>query len=97
MKPVHNIGTPSEVGTKNVAFTAAAASVTAMPSTTTAVRVVATTDCFVVISTVGTVATTTTGFYLPLGKPEIFSVNGAVIVSAIRATANGVIYVTPMG
>lgn len=69
----------------------------AMSKNTIIVRLVATTACFVRIST-GTPTATTSDLFLPAGVPEYFAVNGweTVKVAALQASASGSLYVTEM-
>ena len=81
---------------QTVAYTGTAGTIAnATPTNTAAVRVIATTDCFIEITIAGTAAVVNTGLYLPALVPEYFAAGGAVKVSAIQVTAGGSIYVTP--
>lgn len=90
------IGTMVNVGTINVAYTGTKGTTAALPATTTCIRVVATSSCFIEISVAGTDATTTTCAYLPAEAPEYFNCIGGSKVSAIQSVSAGTIYVTPM-
>lgn len=83
---------------QTVAYTGTAARTTnAMSGDTLVVRLVATTDCFVLIGT-GSPTAATTDMFLPGGQVEYFRVDGkdTVKISAIRSVADGSLYVTEM-
>lgn len=63
-----------------------------VPPTTQHIRVVSTTDCFIALGPVGTVATTASVF-LPASTPEYFWVNPGDIVAVIQSTASGTLNV----
>lgn len=69
----------------------------ALSKNTIIVRLVATTACFVKIST-GTPTATSSDLFLPAGVPEYFGVNGyqTVKVAALQSSASGTLYVTEM-
>lgn len=69
----------------------------ALSKNTIIVRLVATTACFVKIST-GTPTATASDMFLPAGVPEYFGVNGyqTVKVAALQSSAAGTLYVTEM-
>ena len=50
------------------------------------IRLVATVDCYVLISPAGTAVTTTTGVFLPAGIPEYFIADGGALLTVISAT-----------
>lgn len=58
------------------------------PSGTTHVRLVSTSDCFVVINP-SAVASATTGLFLPASSPEYFPVTAGDQVAVIQSTAGG--------
>tara|TARA_R100000664_G_C2759750_1_gene149853 strand:- start:4815 stop:5129 length:315 start_codon:yes stop_codon:yes gene_type:complete len=61
---------------------------------TTVVRVVSTTDCHIIFAASPTATTSTA--YLPANQVEYFKVNAGEKVAAIRANADGTLYVTEM-
>ena len=73
-----------------------AANSTAFAAGTTAVRVVSTTDCHIIFGTSPTATTSTA--YLPANQVEYFKVPvpGTSKLAAIRANADGTLYVTEM-
>ena len=77
-----------------VAYTGTAGTTTALPDSTEAVRVMATTDCFIDLGPTAT-AVADTGLYLAAYSPEYFSAYGGWKVSAIQVSSGGTIYVTP--
>ena len=62
----------------------------------TVVRLVCTSHCFVAIDSTPD-ATAATGTFIPALVPEYFSVFAGERVAAIRATADGTIYIQEMG
>lgn len=89
-------GRPMEALSLTAAYTAAAGTTTALDKDATCLRVVSTTDCFIRISTAGTAAAANVDTFLPANTPEYFDCPNAARVSAIRLSADGSIYVTPM-
>ena len=81
---------------KSQVLTVGAANVTSagMPAGVQCVRLVASTDCFVAVGDGAAVANTS--MFLSAGLPEYFAVDNGWTVSAIRVTADGFLYVTPM-
>ena len=94
------VASPKPAATISVAYTGTAGTTAAVGGASTTdsnvVRVIATTDCFITITTVGTAAVATSGMYLPALTPEYFSCPPSAKVSAIQVSAGGTIYVTPM-
>ena len=88
-------GRPYPGGSVKVAYTGTAGTTAALPETTSAVRIVATTDCFIEIGLSPT-AVADTGMYLPALVPEYFQAQPNAKVSAIQVSAGGTIYVTPI-
>jgi len=95
MTPNMTLGSPMAAAGKTVSYTGTAGTTAVLPSNTVAVRVVATTACFIEITTAGTAAVANTGMYLPADSPEYFACPGSVYVSAIQVSSGGSIYVTP--
>ncbi len=95
MNPNMTIGTPMPASSVTVSYTGTAGTTTALPSTANACRVVATSDCFIEITTAGTAAVANTGLFLPALSPEYFSCPASAKVSAIQLSSAGSIYVTP--
>lgn len=82
--------------TQNVAYTASAGTISnAVGAQTYKVRVVATTAAFITIGNSPTATTSDT--YMPAGIPEYFTITPGQKVSAIRASADGTLYVTEIG
>ena len=81
---------------QTVAYGVAAGTSTAFGAQITAIRLHATTDCFVLFSVPGTSATSATGFFLGAARPEYFSVAGAQKVSVIQSIAAGNLYVSEL-
>lgn len=77
---------------QNVSYTGTAASSTAFASTTTVVRLVSTSDCYVVFGSNPTA--TTSSSFLPVGVVEYFLVTPGQKVSAIQLSAAGSLNVT---
>ena len=71
-----------------------AANSTAFANGTTAVRVVSTTDCHIIFGTSPTATTSTA--YLPANQVEYFKADEGDKIAAIRANADGTLYVTEM-
>lgn len=78
-----------------VSYTGTEGTTTAMPANANTVRIVATTDCFIEITSAGTAAVANTGMYLPAQSPEYFPCPPLAKVSAIQLSTAGSIYVTP--
>jgi hypothetical protein len=78
---------------QKVAYTGTAAQSTAVADTTRAVRLLATTDCFVRFGADPT-ATSTNGLRLTAGIPEVFGIIPGQRISAIRASADGTLNLT---
>lgn len=81
--------------TKSASYTGTAGAAEAVSKKTTKIRIYATTDCFIKITTAGTSATTSD---MPLtGKiAEYFDCDPSSIVSFIQQSAGGTGYVTEM-
>ena len=97
MNPEQTYARPQAGKSVTVSYTGTAGTTAALPLNTSAVRVVATTDCFIEIG-MNPTAVANTGLYLPAGIPEYFeAIAGAtgVKVSAIQLSSGGSIYVTP--
>ena len=60
------------------------------------VRLVATSDCFFLVSAAGTAATTTNGTFLPAGIIEYIRVPDQSIISVVQSTSAGKLNITPM-
>lgn len=88
-------GLPQEGKTVNANYTATAGTTVAI--TARAVRVFATTACFIRISTAGTSAVAATDMPMEARSYEVFTLPELGRISAIRETTDGTIYVTPMG
>ena len=71
-----------------------AANSTAFASGTTVVRVVSTTDCHIIFAASPTATTSTA--YLPANQVEYFKGTAGEKSAAIRANADGTLYVTEM-
>jgi hypothetical protein len=95
MEQFKTYGRPIEAGGLTAAYTSAAGATSAVNKDANCIRVVSTTDCFIRISTAGTAAAANTGLYLPAFTPEYFDCPPKAIVSAIRVSADGSIYVSP--
>ncbi len=88
-------GRPHPGKSVKVSYTGTAGTTSALPETCDAVRVVATTDCFIEIG-LNPTAVADTGLYLPALVPEYFQCQPNAKVSAIQVSAGGTIYCTPM-
>jgi hypothetical protein len=95
MTPNMTYGSPMPAASVKVAYTGTAGTTSAVSANAVAVRIVATTDCFIEISTAGTAAVADTGLYLPALVPEYFSCPPSAKVSAIQVSSGGTVYVTP--
>lgn len=95
MTPNMTYGSPQPSASVKVAYTGTAGVTAAVSANAVAVRLVSTTDCFIEISTAGTLAVTDTGLYLAALVPEYFSCPPSAKVSAIQVASGGTLYVTP--
>lgn len=95
MTPNMTYGSPMPGKSLTVAYTGTAGTTAAVDSNATAVRVMATTDCFIEITVAGTAAVANTGLYLPAYIPEYFACPANAKVSAIQVASGGNLYVTP--
>lgn len=87
------IGTIRLGVTQNVAYTGTAGTISnGIGSGVTKVRVVVTTDAFVVVDKAN--AATSAGAYVVALTPEYFSVRSGEKVSAIQVASGGTLYVT---
>ena len=96
MLPVHYFGVPIQ-GTGQVVAYGASTPSAALTKTTGAVRLVASTDCFIEIgSGAGTTPTAvnSTSTFLPAGRPEYFEVTRGCKVAAVQSAAPGNLYLT---
>ena len=89
------MGTPMPAASLTVAYTGTAGTTAAVSANASVVRVIATTDCFIEITTAGTAAVANTGLYLPALTPEYFFCPPSAKVSAIQVSSGGTLYVTP--
>ena len=81
--------------TQTVSVTSSsAANSTAFAAGTTVVRVVSTTDCHIIFATSPTATTSTA--YLPANQVEYFKATAGEKIAAIRANADGTLFVTEM-
>ena len=81
--------------TQTVSVTSSsAASSSAIAAGTTVVRVVSTTDCHIIFATSPTATTSTA--YLPANQVEYFKATAGEKIAAIRANADGTLFVTEM-
>ena len=94
MNNTNTFGRPVAAKSVVVAYTGTAGTVAL--GDCSVVRLIATSNCFIEITTAGTAAVANTGMYLPLGVPEYFECERGSSVSAIQATAGGNIHATPM-
>lgn len=93
------VGTARQAKVQNIAYTGTAGVIAAGVSVyVTKVRVLVTSDAWVRIDAPvangGTLATTTTGMYMPAKAAEYFSITSGQVVSAIQDTAGGTLNVT---
>lgn len=95
MNSSHTMGTPQPALGLKVAYTGTAGTTSAVAATTTVIRVISTTDCFIEIGAAPT-AVADTGMYLPALVPEYFACKGSDKVSAIQVASGGTIYVSQM-
>jgi hypothetical protein len=63
------------------------------PATTQHVRVVSSTDCYIVFGPAATVIATSASCFLPANSPEYFWVNPGDVVAVIQSSAAGVLNV----
>ena len=84
---------PGTTQTISVASSSAATS-SAFATGTTVVRVVSTTDCHIIFATSPTATTSTA--YLPANQVEYFKATAGEKIAAVRANADGTLYVTEM-
>ncbi len=88
------VGTGRQGKIQNVAYTGTAGVIAAgISSMVTKVRVLVTTDAWVLIGPPGTLATVATGTYVPAKAAEYFSCTSGQVVSAIQDTAGGTLNV----
>lgn len=95
MSPSDTIATPIYGSGLKVAYTGTAGTTTAFPASTNAVRVIATTDCFVRIGASPT-AVADVDVYLPAYVAEYFTCPPNGKVSAVQVAAAGTIYAIPI-
>lgn len=89
------VGTGRLSTAQNVAYTGTAGTVTNVFGTQTyRVRVVCTTDAFVLNTDGGAAVTASTGAYLPALQAEYFTVTPGQKMSAIQVAAGGTMYVS---
>jgi hypothetical protein len=93
---LNTYGRPMAAASLTASYTGTAGTTVAVDKDATCIRVIATTDCFIEITTAGTAAVANTGMYLPALVPEYFDCPAEARVSAIQVSAGGSIYVTPM-
>jgi|GEM_PF-1073883 len=77
-----------------VSVSSSSAQSSAHAATTNVIRLVSTTDCHIAFAASPTA--TTSSMYLPANQVEYFLVTGGEKVAAIRASADGTLYVTEM-
>lgn len=85
-------GSPAPGGGLTVAIGAVSAASAAFTKVTSAVRLVATVDCWVDFN--GTTAVAGTGVYLPAFLPEYFEAKNGATITVIQASAAGSLYIT---
>lgn len=89
------VGTGRLSTAQNVAYTGTAGTITnAVGTQTYRVRVVVTTDAFILNVDGSGVVTASTGAYLPALSPEYFTVTPGQKMSAIQVAASGTMYVS---
>lgn len=86
-------GQPKKASGIALAFTGTAAASAAI-SSCSCVRLLTTSDCFIEITELGTLATTA-GMYLPAYQAEYLYIPPNGKVSAIQVSAAGTLYITP--
>jgi hypothetical protein len=94
-------GVPTPGASQKISFTAVAASNTAMLPIDAHVIVTATTACFIRLSSDGTAAVTDVDMYLAANVPYLIRLSSFAnvpnrYISAVRATSDGILYITPM-
>ena len=88
------VGTARQGNIQNIAYTGTAGVIAAaIGSMVTKVRVLVTSDAWVLIGPPGTLATVGTGVYVPAKAAEYFSCTSGQVVSAIQDTAAGTLNV----
>lgn len=89
------VGTGRQGKVQNIAYTGTAGVIAAGISVyVTKVRVLVTSDAWVLIGPPGTLATVGTGMYCPAKAAEYFTCTSGQVVSAIQDTAGGTLNVT---
>lgn len=78
--------------TQSIAIGASSVSTTAMDSYTQAIRLYATSDCFVAFGTTAT----TSSMFIPANFPSYFRTKPAQTISVIQYSTSGTLYVTEM-
>jgi len=86
-------GQPKPLAGITLAYTGTAAVSSAIP-TCSCVRILSTTDCFVEISSTGTLATTAS-MYVPAFQAEYLYIPPSGFVSAIQVASGGTLYIMP--
>lgn len=81
---------------QKIAYTGTQGTSAAFQATTKAIRIVCTSDAWVLISAAGTAATVANGMFMKAGTPEIWAVPAAGKVSAIQDSAGGNISITEL-
>lgn len=94
-------GVPTPGASQKVSFTAAAASNATMLPVDAHIMLTSTTACFIRLSSDGAAAVVDVDMYLAAGMPYLIrlsSFSGVPnrYISAVRATSDGVLYITPM-
>ena len=82
------------VGSQNVSYSAVAGLSAAIASHIRIVRLVATTDCYVVFD--DNPVATTSDMLILAGVPEYFEIKGGEKISAVRYSVSGVLNITEM-
>jgi len=100
MNSMQVIGAPQYSGCVTLAtvLVSSSTSATALPYKVQALDLKATVDCFVIVDMITRIVTSTNGMFIGAGeRVRVLAPNGDVspIVSAIRATADGNLYITP--
>lgn len=92
---MYYVGTGRLGAAQSVAYTGTAGTITNPVGTQTyRVRVVVTTDAFVLNVDTGSTVTAATGAYLPALIPEYFTVTPGQKMSAIQVSSGGTMYVS---
>lgn len=94
MDTLNTIARPQGGKSVTVAYTGTHGVTSALPETTTGIRVVCTTDAFIEIG-LAPVAVANTGLLMIANIPEYFPAYPNEKVSAIQLSAGGNLYVTP--